>query len=568
MCGIISYIGTYEPDIQNCLKALEYRGYDSVGQAYLHNGEICISKAVNLNELKPCPDKLPYSCYIGHTRWATHGEPGVKNAHPHVSNDNSIAVVHNGIIENYQELKTFLAKEKFIFFSETDSEIIPNLISFYHTKENKSFFDSTLSALSLIEGDYAIVAISSEGDMIAARRGSPLVLGVRGDRKGFFVASDIPAFYSWTDSVVFLKENDVVTLNTDGYCVFNFKEGFVERKPRHIHLDQSELLYKGSFEHYMLKEISEQTTTVQCPHLIVPDIPPNVPINFLGCGSSYYAGLAGSYIFDDRKTRTFIASEFSNFKIDPEEIVIAISQSGETADVIDAVRGIENKIYSIVNVEGSTLTQISEKSVLLRAGTEKGVLSTKTYTAQLAALYRMRFKNMESYSRLKKLANDMFYLLADSTKEKVTEIAQFLLGKSIVLCIGRGVLYPTALEAALKIKEVSYIHAEGFAGGELKHGPLALVEQGTPCVVFVSPETEKQIVSNAIEIKSRGGVIIGISHKKNEIFDYWIRVADEGQYLNPVVQIIPIQILAYQLAVLKGLNPDKPRNLAKAVTVK
>lgn len=589
MCGIIGYIGNRRaaPILLKGLKHLEYRGYDSAGMATL-SSRVEVRKDVG--KIEDLEKRLRFEemegeVGIGHTRWATHGKVTKENAHPHFSQNRKIYVVHNGIIENYQELREFLKENGFNFYSETDTEVIPNLIQ-YEMEKGKSFEEACKAALKRLEGSFAVV-IMHEGEekLIAARRGSPLVIGV-GDGE-YFVASDIPAFLEFTKKVIFMYDWDFAVITKNGVKFYNLREDKeVERSIDVIDWD-AEQAKKGEFKHYMIKEILEQVETIQRAAMqdesvvaaIVEEMRKARGIFFVGCGSSYHACFAGSYIFSkvaNLHVNVMLASEFPNFKhfLNENTLVFAVSQSGETADVLEAVRAARDKgskVISITNVRGSSITRYSDKFLLLNAGPEICVLATKTYTSQLALLtllaYAYAGRYEEGRKRLRYLWNVVYNLTSRTSREMIKKLAERLKDEEHIFVIGRGLQYATALEAALKIKEVSYIHAEAFAGGELKHGTIALIEDGTPCIVFVSEENEKEIISNAVEVKSRGGYIIGISPKNNEVFDFWIKVPECG-VANPIVQIIPIQILAYQLAVLRGYDPDKPRNLAKSVTVK
>jgi glucosamine--fructose-6-phosphate aminotransferase (isomerizing) len=588
MCGIFGYYGDNNASkiLFKGLKMLEYRGYDSAGIAVL-TPRIEIKKDVGkIDEVfsKFNFENLVGNIGIAHTRWATHGKVTRENAHPHLSNNKKIAVVHNGIVENYQELKDFLEKNGFVFYSETDTEVIPNLIE-YEMRKGKNFEDACKDAFKKLEGNYAILAThEDEKKIIATRNGSPLVIGVGNGE--YFAASDIPAFLEFTPKVIYLHDKDFVVIEKE-LKFFNLAEGKeVKREVKSIEWNL-EQVKKGNFEHYMLKEISEQVETIQRAinqdEEILMEVDRKIKeakgVFLAGCGTSYHACLTASYLFSKiakLHVNAILASEFSNYEdfLTKETLVIAVSQSGETADVLEAVKTAKkkgSKIISIVNVIGSSLHRNSDQVLLMNSGPEICVLSTKTYTSQLAILtllaYALAGKYEEGREKLRYLWNLIYNLTSESTREYIKKLAEKLKDKEHIFLIGRGLQYPTALEAALKIKEVSYIHAEAFAGGELKHGTIALIEKDTPCIVFVSEENEKEIISNAYEIKARGGYIIGVSSKRNEVFDFWIKVPEVGE-TNPICQIIPIQILAYQLAVLRGFDPDKPRNLAKSVTVK
>jgi glucosamine--fructose-6-phosphate aminotransferase (isomerizing) len=590
MCGIIGYIGKKEanPIILNGLKHLEYRGYDSCGIALWDGNSLTIKKDVGkvdevhsrLNFLEPKANLA-----ISHTRWATHGRVTRENAHPHLSCDYSVAIVHNGIIENYQEMKNWLKKKGHKFKSETDTEVVSHLVE-EEMKKGKNFVEAARAAIKKLKGSYALLLVhKNEEKILAARKGSPLVLGVA--EHGYFAASDIPAFLDYTKRVVYLHDYDFVVLTPKRFEVFNLLENKVVKKKIDTIEWSAEKAMKGEFEHFMLKEISEQVETIQKAALqnenvvrkVVEEMRRAFGIFFTGCGSSYHACLAGSYLFSKiagEHVNVVLASEFPNYEhfLTKKTLVVAVSQSGETYDVLEAVRAARrrgSKVISIVNVMGSSLTRESDAFLLMNAGPEVCVLSTKTYTSQLALLdllaHAIAGKYEEGRKRLKYLWNVIYNLTSATTRETIKRLAEKLKNEQHIFCIGRGLQYATALEAALKIKEVSYIHAEAFAGGELKHGTIALIEKGTPCIVFVSEENEEEIISNAEEIKARGGYLIGVSPKNNEVFDFWIKVPECGTE-TPIAQIIPIQILAYQLAVARGCDPDRPRNLAKSVVVK
>ncbi|MBO3769149.1 MAG: glutamine--fructose-6-phosphate transaminase (isomerizing) [Thermoproteota archaeon] len=591
MCGIIGYIGRKNASqiVLDGLRHLEYRGYDSVGFAGVLNGRLVIKKDVGkVDEVHARLNFLEHNLNlaIGHTRWATHGRVTRANAHPHTDCNKKVAIVHNGIIENYEELKKELVSRGHEFKSKTDSEVVAHLIE-ENLIDGMSFEEACFNAFKQLEGAYAILAVKNdEHKIVAIKKGSPLVIGLADH--GSFAASDIPAFLNYTKKVVYLYDYDMVVLKPEP-VFYNIKDGVllrVERPIQSVDWD-AEKARKGEFEHFMLKEIMEQVDTVQRAaaqdkkilEKIASEIRRARGVFLVGCGSSYHACLTASYVFSKvakEHVNVVLASEFPNYEhfLTKRTLIIAVSQSGETYDVLEAIRAGKkrgSKIISIVNVMGSSLARESDAFLLMHAGPEICVLSTKTYTSQIALLnllaYTLVGKYEEGKRRLKYLWNVIYYLTSANTRNKIKRLAEKLMDEQHIFCIGRGLQYPTAMEAALKIKEASYIHAEAFAGGELKHGTIALIEEGTPCIVFVSEEDSKEILSNATEVKSRGGYIIGISPLDNEIFDFWIKVPECGTE-NPIVQIIPIQILAYQLAVLRGYDPDKPRNLAKSVTVK
>ncbi len=592
MCGIIGYTGYRQASIiaLDALRRLEYRGYDSVGVAVSGPDGIEIRKDIGrVDEVNAKHDfsSMKGTLGIGHTRWATHGGVTQLNAHPHISNNGKIVVIHNGIVENYQEIKQKLQAEGYTFQTETDTETIPNLIE-YEMKKGSNFTEATLKTVQQLQGYYSILAMhENENKIIGSRNGSPLVVGLGVDEN--YIASDIPAFLEYTKQVQYIHDHDLVVLDGETNTVQFISTITGEPLTRPTHsvdwdLEQAE---KGDFDHFMMKEITEQVETVKAAinqdqntllH-VAQHIRDAKGIFLVACGSSYHACLTASYLFSKiagMHVNVVLGSEFSNYEhfLTPETLVIFVSQSGETIDVIDALKTAQRRntqTVSVVNVVGSSLYRDSGHQLLLNAGPEICVLSTKTYTAQLTVLslliYTVAGKYIEGKKNLDYLWNMIYNLTSANTRDYVKTLAEKLQHHDHIFLIGRGLQYPTALEAALKIKEVSYIHAEGFSGGELKHGTIALIEKGTPCIAFSSTENQQETISNAMEIKARGGYIIGVNHKNNPVFDFFIKVPDVAD-LNPITQIIPIQILAYQLAVLRGADPDKPRNLAKSVTVK
>jgi glucosamine--fructose-6-phosphate aminotransferase (isomerizing) len=587
MCGIIGYIGRKEafPFLMGGLEKLEYRGYDSAGIALCVEDELRVQKAIGkLSEIHF--NDVEGSLGIAHTRWATHGKVSKENAHPHLDCGKEIAIVHNGIIENYKELKESLIEEGHVFTSETDSEVIVHLIE-ESIAEGFDFEDAFINTLRKLKGSYTILALRrDENKLIGTRKGSrSLSIGI--SEHGIFPSSDVLAFLEWTNKVVYLKSDDVFVADDDSNLrIYNLAEDRTIERPIDVVKCSVEEVKKGECEHFMLKEIGEQDETLlralQQDENTVADICEAMRrafgTFFIGCGSSYHACLTGSYFFSKIAkvhVNTMLASEFENYEdfLTENTLVLAISQSGETADVLDAVNAAKrkgSKVVGIVNRDGSILTRESDSLLMMNSGLELCVLSTKTYTSQVVLMAMLAYAFAGQYEEgLKKIGSlylDIYQLTSRSMREYVQKLAEMLYDKSHIYLIGRELQYATALEAALKIKEVSYIHAEAFAGGELKHGPLALIEEGTPCIVFVSAENKSKILSNAEEVKSRGGYIIGVSSEREEIFDFWVKVP-EAEELNPIIQIIPMQVLAYELAVLRGLDPDKPRNLAKSVTV-
>jgi glucosamine--fructose-6-phosphate aminotransferase (isomerizing) len=600
MCGIIAYSGSERaaPILLEGLKRLEYRGYDSAGILTVDSkSEFQLKKEVGrVLEINQKVNFLDMEGTVGlaHTRWATHGGVTQANAHPHISNNNKIAVIHNGIIENYKDLRSKLVTEGFKFCSETDTEVVPNLVEYWMRVRGQDFLHAVLNTFQSLEGNFALVIIDKDSKMIVgAKNGSPLVLGVGRNGEGLFLASDIPAFLDRTKDVVYLYDGDTVILhppsseNKRRYEIVDFRNGkLVERPIQSVSWD-IEHAAKGEFDHFMLKEISEQVETIQKASAqdkqVIGEITERIKkargVFLIGCGSSYHACLSASYLFSKLASfhvNAVLASEFSMYEdfLKKDTLVIAVTQSGETIDVLDAIKTAKQKgcqIVSIVNVMGSSATQFADASIFLNAGPEVSVLSTKTYTAQLTVLtllaYSLAGKYEEGQRELKYLWNVVYNITAASMRTRIKDLASRLSKVQHIFVLGRGPLFATALEAALKIKEVSYIHAEAFAGGELKHGPISLIGKGTPCIVFISKDTENNILSNAMEVKSRGGYLIGIGPAPIDTFDFFIKVPESDE-LNPICQIIPIQILAYQLAVTLGHDPDRPRNLAKSVTVR
>ena len=577
MCGITGYIGkenAFEV-VSEGLKNLEYRGYDSYGLAWLDNGKLNFLKKVGkVSELEK--KNVAPNVAIGHTRWATHGGVTVENAHPHFDCSGKIAVVHNGIIENYEELKKSLIAKGHVFKSETDSEVVPHLIE-ENTRSGMNFEEALKKTASSLEGSFALLALKKGDDKIyGARKDSPLVLGVSDN--GFFAASDAPAFISKTNKVVWLNNYDFFKLSPDGFEIFNLKQNkAVEHVIDSLDWDV-EQVKKGEFKHFMLKEILEQVEVLKNISKrkdwlgFVPAFKEAKRILLVGSGTSFHACLSAEYLLVRKgiDARAIQSSEFSNYSnlINENTLVVAVSQSGETADVLEAVKEAKEKnakIFSLINVKGSSLERESDFSVLLNAGPEICVLSTKSYTSQVALLVLII---QEAFGReglgLNFVWNDLYNLTSKSERKRIKKIADRMKDAKQVIIIGRNEHYATALEAGLKIREVSYLPVLSFAGGELKHGNIALIEKGIPCIVFGD---DKETLSNAVEMKSRGGWIIGVSEKRQDVFDDWIKVFDAGDF-NPVMFVVPAQILAYYLAVLKGLDPDKPRNLAKSVTVK
>jgi len=584
MCGIIGYKGPRNGNlvVLEGLKSLEYRGYDSWGIANKTDNTINLFKKTGKIGDIHIVDLPESNTAIGHTRWATHGGVTDINAHPHISMAGNIAVVHNGIIENFQELRNFLKEYGIDFKSETDTEVIPNFIGYY-MKQGDDFKEAFRKTLLKLEGSYAVVAIHNDAEQILfGRQGSPLVLGLGANE--FFIASDVPAFLKYTNKVIYLDDGEFGCINA-AVDIFDLNDNKKEKEIKEINwtVEQAQ---KGDYAHFMLKEINEQKFTIkraieQDPELIrrITDmINKAYGVFFVGCGTSYHACVSAGYEFAEtakKHVNVVLASEFRNYEdfLTDKTLVVAVSQSGETADVLDAVRIAKKhgvKVISIVNVMGSTLTRLADENIMMNAGPEICVLSTKSYTSQLAILLLLAYAAAGRFEEGKDLiekGSSHVKEIIDTNLEKLKKLAKLTKHNRDYFLIGRDLAYPSALEGALKIKEVSYIHAEGFAGAELKHGTIALIDNGVPVISLVTAKTRKLILSNAMEIKARGGYIIGIDSEDNELYDYHIHVPDVGQ-ANPILMIIPIQILAYYLALERGCDPDKPRNLAKSVTVK
>jgi glucosamine--fructose-6-phosphate aminotransferase (isomerizing) len=593
MCGITGYVGTEKafPIIFNSLKKLEYRGYDSWGVVVKDNNNLQIHKQTgkisrfNLDDSKL---KQFESCSgIGHSRWATHGKVCEINAHPHTDCDGKVAVVHNGIIENFHELKQELTEHNFV--SETDSEIIPHMIE-NELGNGSSFEDAMKQTVRKLKGRYAIVAISNDSEkMIAVRNGSPLIIGVKDceEKKSYFISSDIPAFLEHTRNVMYLDDNEMVVIGEDAkfYNIDSDEEVF----KRLITIDwEASQAQKGDYPHFMIKEIMEQKETIRRAInqdeekiLEIADDINNAYGTFLtACGTAGKVCLAGEYIFSKNAGKHInyvVSSEFPNYKhfLTDKTLLLTVSQSGETADVLEAIKAAKEKnvkITSLVNVMGSSIYRQSDNNFLVNAGPEKAVASTKATTSQLALITLLAHATAGKLDEGKRLLVDTAAKVNDMLnpryEERIKNLAQKICSHDHIYIIGRGVNYSMALESAIKIMEVSYIHAHGFAGGELKHGPIALIGEGTPCIALVAnDEVKNEIINNATEVKARGGYIIGVAPENNDVFDYWIKVPDVG-IASPIVNIIPIQMLAYYLAINCGCDPDYPKNLAKSVTVK
>ncbi len=593
MCGIFGYVGTKTNTAETVLqglKLLEYRGYDSWGVAVKQEHKLLVDK--HTGKIGSAVVTLPESSLgIGHTRWATHGGVTDINAHPHLDCQQEIAVVHNGIIENFAALKQELTDLGHTFVSETDSEVLAHLIEEHLKSMNvadrgEGFARSVRESFNRLQGMNAVVvAYAPSSEIVAAKTGSPMVVGIGED--GLYVSSDISGIITHTRNVVFLKDKEMAVLGSELKIV-----GLEDGEKRELNIDtvdwNVEAADMGKYPHFMIKEIHEQPTVIrniaknydEQIEQLASMISSAYGTFFIAAGTAFYACIAGTYLFSinaKKHVNAAVASEFNYLEdfLTDKSFIIAVSQSGETIDVIEPLqraREKNSKIAALVNNLGSTLFRMADYKVLLGAGPEQAVASTKAYIAQISILFLVSYAIKSEIEIGKKLllraADEVERLLADDQIAVIRKLAIRLADANHMFILGRGLSYPSALEAALKIKEMTYIHTEGFAGGELKHGTMALISKGTPVIVFAPlDDTHDAILSNAMEVKSRGAMIIGISPKNSDIFDVWLPVTDIAQ-ATFIAQIIPIQLLAYYIATVKKLDPDKPRNLAKSVTVK
>ena len=584
MCSIIGYFGHDEasPILVRGLGRMEYRGYDSVGVITCSDNKLTLKKGVGkVSEVNTNLglDLLHGSTGIGHTRWATHGKVTDKNAHPHLSNSGKIAIVHNGIIENFEELKSNLQNKGFDFQSETDTEIIANLIQL-NFDETSDIKQSIIKTVAQLKGHYSFVVIFEDGTLVAARFHEPLIVGVEKDN--YYLSSDVLGFIEKTDDAIYIDNEDFVIVNNAGMHIFDFDGTPVKYQITKVSKEFADV-YKGDYAHFTLKEISEQPDTILRSEnndqiqQFVDNIKQAKNLYITGSGTSYNAAEITKYLmskFAKIKIDTVISSEFpfSPNDIEQDSTLITISQSGESADVLEAVRiakKSKTNILSIVNHLNSSLSQESSLAIGLNCGPEIGVAATKSFTSQLATLYKITDKLCNGCINPDWATVSAAISQILSNHSKIKEIAKNLKEISDIYVLGRGIHLSIAREAALKLKELSYIHAEAIAGGELKHGPLALMDSNV-YVIIINPNdsTYSDTMNSANEIKARGAKIIGISDKKSDIYDYWIEIPTIDEILYPIIEIIPIQLLAYYTALEKKTNPDYPRNLAKSVTVK
>jgi glutamine---fructose-6-phosphate transaminase (isomerizing) len=611
MCGIVGYIGAKEaqPVLLAGLKRLEYRGYDSSGIALIlaPKNRLAIRKAPGkISALEKLVKNNPLSGVVGiaHTRWATHGAPTQPNAHPHQDCSGQIALVHNGIIENYETLKAQLIKEGHIFRSQTDTEVIVHLVEKFY--KNIPLEQAVCRALKLLVGSFAIGVISAKepNKLVGARLGSPLIVGVgKGEN---FLASDVPAVLGFTKEVIFLDENEVVTLDQDNFKVSNLEGKTVVKNITHINWDIAQA-EKSGFAHFMLKEINEQPGIVENlidsrinkqtgkiffeeQNISVTKLKNIQEIFIVACGTAYHAGMVGKYALERLcgiPTQIDVSSEFRyrDLSIGPQTLVIAISQSGETADTLAGIREAKRRgssVIAICNVLGSTLTRECEGVMYTHAGPEIGVASTKAYTAQLTALYLFAFylaqiRGILPAARIKKLLDQLRQIPNHQIEilkwqKKIATLARKHSHLGSFLYLGRNINYPSALEGALKLKEISYIPAEGYAAGEMKHGPIALIDEYR-AVVCIAPSSKvyEKMISNIQEIHSRKGKIIAIATEGDkevkELTREVIYIPLTDEIFSPLLVVLPLQLLAYHIAVKRGCDVDQPRNLAKSVTV-
>jgi glutamine---fructose-6-phosphate transaminase (isomerizing) len=611
MCGIVAYIGHQQafPIILEGLKRLEYRGYDSAGISVLDDGIKTVKKKGKVSKLEASAKEKDVSgtIGIGHTRWATHGKPDDINAHPHLSGNGRLAIIHNGIIENYNTLKKALTDRGHTFISETDTEVLVHLIEEYQQKENLDITEAVRLALEKAVGAYAIVLLDKNNPdvLVGARKSSPLVMGIGNGE--YFLASDASPIIKYTNKVIYLNDEEIVSIHSNGnYEVTNLKNEVQDHEIKELDLKIEELEKEG-FDHFMLKEIYQQPTTISesmrgriNAHdgwVVVGGMQQYINrimnakrIIFAACGTSWHSALVAEYIFEELAripVEVEYASElrYRNPIIHADDVIIAISQSGETADTLAALEMAKEKgalLYGIVNVVGSSIARFTHCGSYTHAGPEIGVASTKAFTSQLTVLTLMA---LNLGHRRGTISEDYFRQLAYAlesipdkvekvlqSNEKIKSIAQKIKDVSNALYLGRGYNFPVALEGALKLKEISYIHAEGYPAAEMKHGPIALIDENMPVIIIATNMSAyDKIVSNVQEVKARKAMVISIvtegDTKIKEMSDYTIEIPETEEPLSPLLSVIPLQLLAYHIAVLRGCDVDQPRNLAKSVTV-
>ncbi|MFC1887597.1 glutamine--fructose-6-phosphate transaminase (isomerizing) [Candidatus Cloacimonadota bacterium] len=611
MCGIVGYLGKRNttPIVIEGLKRLEYRGYDSAGLAIIDNNlKLKIfkekGKIIDLERALPDPKNSYGNVGIGHTRWATHGEPTAINAHPHTCCHNKIAIVHNGIIENYKNLKQKLIAEGHVFSSETDTEVLAHLIGHFYKKENDLVI-AVKEALKLVEGTYGIAVLCQDNprQIVAARKGSPLILGIGNDE--FFITSDVSAIIIHTKKVIYLHDDEVVSLTDDNFEITTLEDEVINAKISEVDWDVSSI-EKGNYKHFMLKEIFEQPVSIENAfrgrlvsnfasvklgglNLTPEELRGITKIQIIACGTSWHSGLIGKYVIESLAripVEVEYASEFryKNPLIPPGTVVIVVSQSGETADTLAALREAQTrgvKVFGITNVVGSSIARETDGGVYIHAGTEIGVASTKAFTSQVTVLILLGVllgrMNHLSPAYGKKFLDELRLIPEKvesilKSNDYIRKIARSFKDSNNALYLGRGINYPVALEGALKLKEISYIHAEGYPAAEMKHGPIALIDKNMPVIaIALKDEIYDKVVSNLQEVKARNGRILTIANEGDEsVRDFSeevIFIPDTLDILQPLLSVIPLQLLAYHIADLRGLDVDQPRNLAKSVTV-
>ena len=610
MCGIVGYVGKEQaaPILLDGLSKLEYRGYDSAGMAVYDGTQIQINKATGrlkvLSELTHDGETMPGTIGIGHTRWATHGEPSDVNAHPHFNEDRTIAVVHNGIIENFMKLRTLLEERGYQFCSKTDTEVVAHLLDYYYKKYDKNPLVAVSKVIHRVEGSYALgIIFSDHADTVySVRKDSPLIVGMA--EGGNLIASDVPAVLKYTRDVYFIENEEIATLTKDSIHFYNVDGDELKKESKHIDWDIN-AAEKGGYEHFMLKEIYEQPKAVKdtiSPRIkdgeIVieelgmsdEEIKKISKIMIVACGSAYHTGVSSKYIFEGLAripVEVDLASEFRyrNPILEEGTLVIIISQSGETADSLAALRLAKERgitTLGIVNVVGSSIAREADKVMYTWAGPEISVATTKAYSCQLVAQYLLALKFARVRDKvdakqfagylheIEMLPNQIEGLLG--CKERIQKIANRYVAAKDVFFIGRGIDYAISLEGSLKLKEISYIHSEAYAAGELKHGTISLIEDGTLVTAVVTQEElYKKTISNIVEVKTRGAYVLAVTNEDNlemeKTADQVIYIPKTNSYFSNSLAIIPLQLFSYYVSVGKGLDVDKPRNLAKSVTV-
>lgn len=607
MCGIVGYIGKSQaaPVVLDGLSRLEYRGYDSAGMAIFDGEKINITKSVGrlkvLQELTHDGATMPGTLGIGHTRWATHGAPSDVNSHPHFNALGTIAVVHNGIIENYLPLKRKLENRGYQFVSETDTEVLAHMLDYYYKGDPMV---AITKVLHRVEGSYALGILFADypDEMFAVRKDSPLIVGQNGE--GCFIASDVPAILKYTRTVTYIENQEIARLTPEGFRIYNVDEEEVEKEPVTIDWD-AEAAEKAGYEHFMLKEMYEQPKTVadtlspriQGNDIVIEELGMGgaellaiKKIHIVACGSAYHAGVTGKYVLEGLAripVEVDLASEFRyrNPILEEGAMVVVISQSGETADTLAALRESQKRgfqVLGIVNVVGSSIAREADHVMYTWAGPEIAVATTKAYSAQLIALYLLALK----FARVKATVSETDFrdMLADlgrlpdqielllNNKNRIQRFANRYIAAKDVFFIGRGIDYAISMEGSLKLKEISYIHSEAYAAGELKHGTISLIEEGTLVAsVSTQPALYKKTISNMVEVKSRGAFLLAVTCEGNreieKAADYVIYIPRTNPFFTNSLAIIPLQLFSYYVAVGKGCDVDKPRNLAKSVTV-